>query len=115
MEECTSQEKFKTNLQREATRNPEDVRLQHRAQNYAMPRCQELEELFPNDMLDFSLKRGLLRGIVRQEAASIARKRAFNNGSRMLPAMVALPTESWAQPRPSKRFRPALKKRERQS
>ncbi|CAB9525851.1 Transcription factor Dp-1 [Seminavis robusta] len=56
----------------------------------------DLEELIPNDMLDFSMKQGLLRGIVQQEAAS--RKRCCK---------IALPTESWAQPRPNKRFKAA--------
>jgi hypothetical protein len=47
VEECTAQEKYKTSLQREARQNKEDVRLSHRAQNFELSRCQELEELFP--------------------------------------------------------------------
>lgn len=47
VEECTSQQKYQTQLQKEARKNKEDTRLQNRAQNFELSRCQELEELFP--------------------------------------------------------------------
>ena len=47
VEECTSQKKYRTQLKEEARKNREDPRLQQRAQNFQMLRCQELDELFP--------------------------------------------------------------------
>ena len=47
VEECTSQKKYKAQLDQEARKNSEDTRLQQRAQNFQLLRCQELEELFP--------------------------------------------------------------------
>ena len=47
VEECTSQKKYKIQLNQEARKNRGDARLQQRAQNFQMLRCQELDELFP--------------------------------------------------------------------
>lgn len=47
VEECTSQKKYKAQLNQEARTNREDARLQQRAQNFELSRCLELEELFP--------------------------------------------------------------------
>ena len=47
VEECTSQHKYLAQLKQQARKNPEDSRLQHRAQQFELGRCQELDELFP--------------------------------------------------------------------
>lgn len=47
VEECTSQQKYKTQLDKEAKTHRDDARMQQRAQNFELTRCQELDELFP--------------------------------------------------------------------
>ena len=47
VEECTSQYKFKNQLEKEARMNRNDNKLQHRAEQFELSRCKEIEELFP--------------------------------------------------------------------
>lgn len=76
--------------------------------NGYLSRCRELttiadlEELIPIDMLEYSTKQGLLFGIVLHPTGS--RKRTYSTPM-VAAAMIALPLDCWAQPKPSKRFK----------
>lgn len=56
VEECTSQHKIKDQYRKEARKHPGDVRLQNRAKQFELSRCQELDELFPKRSRQFKLK-----------------------------------------------------------
>lgn len=56
VEECTSQKKYKKQLNEEARKHRQDVRLQQRAQNFELSRCAELEELFPRRSRQFKMQ-----------------------------------------------------------